>query len=319
MTMKNTLAALTLLAALPCAAQNYPDKPVRLVVPYATGAFPDIVARLVGGKLGDAMGQRVVIDNRVGASGTVATAAVVKSAPDGYTLIGVINNHTTNPFVFKDLPYDRFSDLAPVSLWVKGPLVLAVSQKSGLNSLQEFVKHAKARPGAINFAISGAGSPGRLLMELLKSDAGIDVTTVPYKSTATALSELVAGGVDAIFATVPSVSSHYKSGRIRVLGVTSESRTSFVPGVPAINEVYPGFAGEAWMGLLAPAKTPSAIIGRLNSESSKVLAQADAKARLAELGMDTAGGTPAEFDRYLRTESERWSKVIREQNLNLQE
>ncbi|MFM9967879.1 MAG: tripartite tricarboxylate transporter substrate-binding protein, partial [Burkholderiales bacterium] len=161
-----TLACVLLLSPLGASfAQSYPDKPIRLLLPYETGAFPDIVARLVGGKIGDSVGQRVLVENRVGASGSVGTQAVVKSPADGYSLLGVINNHATNPYLFKNLPYDRFSDLAPISLMVRGPLVLAVNPKLGVNSLQEFIKLAKSKPGVLNFATAGAGSPGRLLME----------------------------------------------------------------------------------------------------------------------------------------------------------
>ena len=303
----------------PCFAQSYPEKPIRLLLPYETGAFPDIVARLVGGKVGDAVGQRVLVENRVGASGSVGTLAVVKSPADGYTLLAVINNHATNPYLFKNLPYDRFSDLAPISLMVRGPLVLAVNTKLGVGNLQEFVKLAKSKPGALNFATAGAGSPGRLLMEALKIEAGIDVTMVPYKGTALALGELVGGQVDAIFAAVPSVNTHYKAGRVRAIAITSEARTGIIPGVPTINEVLPGFTGEAWMGLLAPAKTPTAIIDRLNSEVAKALALTDVKSRLAELGMDTVGASPAQFDQYLRAESERWGRVIRAQKIEVEQ
>jgi tripartite-type tricarboxylate transporter receptor subunit TctC len=315
--LRLALAALLLPAA--GHAQSYPEKPIRLLLPYETGAFPDIVARLVGGKIGDAMGQRVLVENRVGASGSVGTLAVVKSPADGYTLLAVINNHATNPYLFKSLPYDRFSDLAPISLMVRGPLVLAVNPKLGVTTLQEFVKLAKSKPGALNFATAGAGSPGRLLMEALKIDAGIDVTMVPYKGTAIALGELVGGQVDAIFAAVPSVNTHYKAGRVRALAITSESRTAIIPGVPTVSETLPGLTGEAWMGLLAPAKTSPAIIDRLNAEVAKALALPEVKSRLAELGMDTVGGTPAQFDQYLRAESERWGRVIRTQKIEVEQ
>jgi tripartite-type tricarboxylate transporter receptor subunit TctC len=315
--LRLALAALLLPAA--GHAQSYPEKPIRLLLPYETGAFPDIVARLVGGKIGDAMGQRVLVENRVGASGSVGTLAVVKSPADGYTLLAVINNHATNPYLFKSLPYDRFSDLAPISLMVRGPLVLAVNPKLGVTTLQEFVKLAKSKPGALNFATAGAGSPGRLLMEALKIDAGIDVTMVPYKGTAIALGELVGGQVDAIFAAVPSVNTHYKAGRVRALAITSESRTAIIPGVPTVSETLPGLTGEAWMGLLAPAKTSPAIIDRLNAEVAKALALPEVKSRLAELGMDTVGGSPAQFDQYLRAESERWGRVIRSQKIEVEQ
>jgi tripartite-type tricarboxylate transporter receptor subunit TctC len=310
------LAALALMAAtLSCSAQPYPNKPIRLIVPYATGAFPDTVARLVGHKLSDALGQQVVVDSRVGGSGVVGTLAVVKSPPDGYTLLGVINNHTTNPHLLKKLPYDQFTDLAPVSLMVRGPLVLAVSSKTNINSVQEFVKLAKSKPGGINFAISGLGSPARLLMEQFRLLAGINLNVVPYKGMAQALNDLVGGQVDALFATVPSISSFHQTGQIRVLAVTSDGPNPIMPGVPAINALYPGLTGEAWMGLLAPANTPDAIIERLNSELAKVLALPDVKARLKDLGLDAFGSTPAQFDSYLRSESKRWGTLIRDQKI----
>ncbi len=296
-------------------AQAYPEKPIRLVLPYDTGGFPDIVARLVAGKLGDAFGQRVLVENRVGASGSVGTLAVVKAPADGYTLLGVINNHSTNHYLFKDLPYERFADLAPVSLMVKGPLVLTLSPKLGISSVAEFIKLAKAKPGSINFAIGGAGSPGRLMMELLKVEAGVEFTMVPYKGTAQALGDLVGGQVDAIFGAVPSINTHFKAGRVRAVALSSELRTDIVPGVPTLSETYPGLTGEVWMGLLGPAKMPPPIVERLSAELAKLLALPDVKSRLAELGMDTVGSSPAVFDKFLRSESERWGKVIREQKI----
>jgi tripartite-type tricarboxylate transporter receptor subunit TctC len=311
-----TLAALALMAAtISCGAQPYPNKPVRLIVPYATGAFPDTVARLVGHKLSDALGQQVVVDSRVGGSGVVGTLAVVKSPPDGYTLLGVINNHTTNPHLLKKLPYDEFNDLAPVSLMVRGPLVLAVSSKTGISSVQEFVKLAKSKPGGINFAISGLGSPARLLMEQFRLLAGINLNVVPYKGMVQALNDLVGAQVDALFATVPSIASFHQAGQIRVLAVTSDGPSAIMPGAPAINALYPGLTGEAWMGLLAPANTPDAIIERLNSEVAKVLTLPDVKARLKDLGLDAFGSTPAQFDNYLRSESKRWGTLIRDQKI----
>jgi tripartite-type tricarboxylate transporter receptor subunit TctC len=310
------VAALMLIAAaMPGSAQTYPDKPIRLIVPYATGAFPDTVARLVGHKLSDALGQQVVVDSRVGGSGTVGTLAAVKSPPDGYTLLGVINNHTTNPHLLKKMPYDEFNDLTPVSLMVRGPLVLAVSTKTGISSVQEFVKLAKSKPGGINFAISGLGSPARLLMEQLRLQAGLNFNVVPYKGVAQALNDLVGGQVDALFATVPSVASFHQSGQIRVLAVTSDGPSDLMPGAPAMNTFYPGLTGEAWMGLLAPAKTPDAIVQRLNAEVVKALAQPDLKARLKDLGLNAFGSSPAQFDSYLRSESSRWGKLIRDQKI----
>jgi tripartite-type tricarboxylate transporter receptor subunit TctC len=314
------LAGLALLATtLSCAAQTYPSKSIRLIIPGSPGAFPDTVARLLGQKLTDTLGWQVLVDNRPGGSGVVGTLAVVTAPPDGYTLLSVINNHTTNPYLLKKVPYDHFNDLAPVSLMVRGPLVLAVSSKTNIHSVQQFVKLAKSKPGGINFAIPGLGSPARLLMEQLRVEAGIDLNVVPYKALLQAQNDLVAGHVDALFATLPTLSAFQKAGHIRVLAVTSDGRSDIVPGVPAMSEFYPGLTGEAWMGMLAPAKTPDAIVERLSSEVARALTQPDVKARLEDLGLNAVGSTPAQFDGYLRNESHRWGKLIRDRKIAVSE
>ena len=299
-------------------AQLYPVKPVRIIVPNATGGLADISTRLVAVKLGEALGQQFLVDNRPGAGGTLGTAAAVRSAPDGYTLLAVFDSHATNPSLFPNLPYDTLGDLASVSLLARGPLVLVI--RNGLNaaSVDEFVKLARSRPGAINFATVGPGSPARLLMELLKIEAGIDVTMVAYKGASLALGDLVGGQVDAMFATVTSVSSHMKAGRLRAIAVTSARRSAMLPGVATMSEAYPGFVSEAWVAMLAPARTPPEVVARLNSEVAKALELSDIKTRFAELGLDAAPSSPAELDRWIRSEMERWGRVIREQKITLE-
>jgi len=298
--------------------QSYPGRPVRIIVPNATSGLADICARLVAAKLGESLGQQFIVENRPGAGGTLGTAAAVKAAPDGYTLLAVFDSHATNPHLFRNLPYDTLADLAPISLLVRGPLVLVVRQGLSAASAGDFVRLAKSRPGAINFAVVGPGSPARLLMELLKIEAGIDVTMVAYKGAGLALGDLVGEQVDAMFATVPSVSSHMKAGRLRALAITSARRSAILPGVAAMSESYPGFVSEAWVGLLAPARTPPEIVARLNAEVAKILELPEMKARFAELGLETAGGTPAQLDQWIRAELERWGKVIREQKITLE-
>ncbi len=311
--------ALAILAAAPQAlGQGYPNKPVRIIVPNAASGLADICARLVAAKLGEALGRQFLVENRPGAGGTLGTAAAVRAAPDGYTLLAVFDSHAANPHLFGNLPYDTLADLAPISLLVRGPLVLVVRSGLGAASAGDFVKLARSRPGAINFAVVGPGSPARLLMELLKIEAGIEVTMVSYKGAGLALGDLVGGEVDAMFATVPSVSSHMKAGRLRALAITSARRSPVAPGVPAMSETYPGFVSEAWVGLLAPAKTPPGIVARLNAEVIKILDLPDVKARFAEQGLETAGGTPAQLDQWIRAELERWGKVIREQKITLE-
>ncbi len=311
--------ALAILAAAPQASgQGYPNKPVRIIVPNAASGLADICARLVAAKLGEALGRQFLVENRPGAGGTLGTAAAVRAAPDGYTLLAVFDSHAANPHLFGNLPYDTLADLAPISLLVRGPLVLVVRPGLSAASAEDFVKLARSKPGAINFATVGPGSPARLLMELLKIEAGIEVTMVSYKGAGLALGDLVGGEVDAMFATVPSVSSHMKAGRLRALAITSARRSPVAPGVPAMSETYPGFVSEAWVGLLAPAKTPPGIVARLNAEVVKLLDLPDVKAHFAEQGLETAGGTPAQLDQWIRAELERWGKVIREQKITLE-
>ena len=311
--------ALAILAAAPQAlGQAYPGKPVRIIVPNATSGLADICARLVAAKLGEALGQQFLVENRPGAGGTLGTVAAIKAAPDGYTLLAVFDSHATNPHLFRNLPYDTLADLAPISLLVRGPLVLVVRPGLGAASAGDFVKLARSRPGAINFATVGPGSPARLLMELLKIEAGIEVTMVAYKGAGLALGDLVGEQVDAMFATVPSVSSHMKAGRLRALAITSARRSAILPGVAAMSETYPGFVSEAWVGLLAPARTPPEIVARLNAEVVKVLELPEIRSRFAELGLETAGGTPEQLDRWIRAELERWGRVIREQRIALE-
>jgi tripartite-type tricarboxylate transporter receptor subunit TctC len=286
-------------------AQAYPSKAIRLIVPNAPAGLADISARLIAAKLTTALEQQVVVDNRVGAGSTVGTAMAVRAAPDGYTLLAVFDSHVTNPHLFKNIEYHTLTDLAPISLLVRGPLLLAVHPKLDAKTLQDLVKLAQARRGAINFATVGPGSPARLLMELLKLEARVDVTSVPYKGAGPAVNDLIAGQVDAMFATIPTLRPYVKTGRLHAIAITSEQRSSAVPGVPTMSETYPGFRAESWVGLLAPARTPREIIARLNAEVVTILALPEMKARFAELGYETVGSTPAQFDQWIRTETER--------------
>jgi len=307
-------AALVTAAAL---AQTYPSRPIRMIVPNAPGGLADISARLVSAKLSEALGQQVLVENRVGAGGTIGTAAAARAAPDGYTLLAVFDSHATNPYLFSKLEYDTLGDLAPISLLVRGPMLLVVQPKLGVATVAEFVRLAKAKPGAINFVTVGPGSPARLLMELFRSTAGIDVTMVSYKGAGPAMTDLVSGQVDVMFATVPTVTSYLKANRLRALAITTEQRSNVAPGVPTMSESYPGFRYEVWVGLFAPAKTPAEIVSRLNSESVKLLGTAEMKARFAEQGMETVGSTPAQLDRWVRGEMNRWGKVIRDNRITL--
>ena len=314
-----TAGALCLaLCATALPAQDYPSKPIRMIVPNAPSGLADISARIVAVKLAEALGQPVVVDNRAGAGGSIGTAVAVKAPADGYTLLTVFDSHATNPHLFNHLDYDGLRDLAPVSLLVRGPLLLAAHPKSGFRSTQELLRAAKSRPGEIKFASVGPGSPARLLMELLKVEARIDVANIPYKGAGAAVTDLIGGQVDAIFATIPTLLPHVRDGRLLALAVTSPKRNAAVPGVPTMNETIPGFVAESWVGMLAPAQTPREIIARLNAETIKILAQPEIRARFAELGYETGGGTPAQLDQWIRNETARWGKLIRAQKITLE-
>lgn len=316
--MKHILAAVALaVAATGAAAQGYPAKPVRIIVPNGPGGLVDIGARLVAGKLSESLGQQFIVDNRVGTGGTIGTAAAVRATPDGYTLLAVFDSHATNPHLFKKLEYDTLTDLAPITLVVRGPMVLVAQNKLPAATVADFVRLAKAKPGTINFLTVGPGSPARLLMELFKTTAGIDVTMVPYKAAGPAMADLVSGVVDVMFATVPTVTPMLKANKLRSLAITSEKRSDIAPGVPAMSEFYPGFRYEVWIGLFAPARTPADIIARVNAQTAKALATPDLKARFAEKGLETVGSTPAQLDQWLRFEMDRWGKVIRENRITL--
>ena len=305
----------------PLAAQTgpWPSRPIRVIVPNAPSGLADITARLVSARLADALGQPVLVDNRPGAGGTIGTAAAVKSSPDGHTLLAVFDSHATNPHLFRQLPYDTLADLSPVSLLVRGPLVLVVNPGVPARSAKEFIAIARARPGVINAAVVGPGSPARLLAEMLTLDTGVRITQIPYKGAAGALSDLIGGQVDAMFATVPSIAGHLKSGRLRALAVTSARPSPALAGVPPMSATVPGFEAEAWVALLAPAKTPSEMIARLHAEVVRMMALPEMRERLAEQGLEPVGSSPAEADRWIRTQSDRWGKVIRAQKIVIEQ
>ena len=298
--------------------QAYPAKPVRIIVPNAPSGLADVSARIVAAKLSEALGQQFIVENRVGAGSTLGTAAAVRAAPDGYTLLAVFDSHATNPHLFKSLDYNTVTDLAPISLLVRGPLVLVVNPGVPAKTVSELISLAKAKPGSLNFASVGPGSPARLLMELLKLEARVDVTNVPYKGAGGAITDLIAGHVDAMFPTVSTAAPQVRSKRLRAIAVTSEKPSAALPGVPLMMSVYPNFRAESWVGLLAPAKPPTEIIARLNTESAKLLALPEVKSRFAELGLETVGSTPAQFDQWIKTEIERWGRVIRAQKITLE-
>jgi len=297
-------------------SQTWPNKPVKLIVPFPPGGMADVVSRILGQHLSETWGQQVVVENRAGAGGTIGTSAVVKAAPDGYTLMAAFDTHAAAPYLYK-INYDLLQDLTPISMVARSPMLLVANANFSAKTLPSLLQYAKDKPSAINFVTVGPGSPARLMLELLKNSTGINVTVVPYKGGGPAMVDLISGQVDAMIASVPTVAPHVKSGRLRVLAVTSEKRSSLVPGIPAMSETIPGFGTEAWVGIMGPAKMPPEVVAQINTDVAKALNSAEIKNKFIENGLEPSYANPDEFERWIRREMARWSKVIREQNVTL--
>ncbi len=293
-------------------AQAYPQKPVRLVVPFAPGGTTDILARLVGQKLTPVLGQTVFVENRPGANGAVGSELVAKSAPDGYTLImGYLGSLAINPHLYSKLPYDSVRDFAPVTL-VAATAQAIVVHPALPPSCVELIALAKRQRGQITYASAGIGSPSHLAGELFKMMAGVDIVHVPYKGSGAVMSDLIGGHVAMSFGGLAAAMPHVKSGRLRLLAVTTARRSSAVPQVPTVAESgVPGFDVSSWFGVLAPAATPRDAIDRLHVEIARVLAAKDVKERLAADGAEPVGNTPQEFAAFIRAELVKWGKVVK--------
>ena len=305
------VVAVLFACALPAAAQNYPTRPIRLVVPQSPGGSTDQVARPLAKLLGDALGQGVVVDNRAGAGSVIGTDLVAKSAPDGYTLLAVAASFTISPALYKQLPFDPERDFTPVTLLSAFPNVLVVHASLPVTSVAELFSYLKKNPGKANYSSSGIGTGTHLSMELLKHLAGIDMVHVPYKGGAPSVNALLAGEVQVGLATISTALPHVKSGRLRALAVTSRQRVSALPEVPTLDESgVKGYEYLSWIGLLAPAKTPRAIVDKLAAESARAARTAEMRAILALEGAEPVGSSPDEFASQIRTELARWSKLV---------
>jgi tripartite-type tricarboxylate transporter receptor subunit TctC len=295
------------------AADTWPSRPIRVVVTVPPGGAADFIARTVGAKLSVALAQPVLVENRAGASGTLAADAVAKSAPDGHTLLqNSITTHGVAPLIFAKLPYDSFRDLTPITLLARIPLIMAVNADVPAGSVADFVALAKARPGAFSFASSGAGGAPHLAGELFKSVTGTELVHVPYKGSGPAVIDLVAGRVQLMFDGAPSLLAHVKSGRLRVLAVASPQRNALVPQAPTFAEIgYPELDVSLWYGMMAPAGTPRAVVERLNVEIGKVLDAPEVRERFAAQGAEAAPTTPEQFAQFMRQELARWEPVVR--------
>lgn len=302
-----------LIAGSPAAQTTYPEKPIRMVVGLPPGSQPDTVARLLGQKLTEALGKQVVVDNIAGAAGNIATERVAKAAPDGYTL-GLLGQPqlVISPSLHK-LAYDPVKDFAPVSQVYMFMSILVVHNAVPAKSVKELVALAKAQPGGLTFASSGSGSPHHMAAELFKSMAGLDIRHIPYKGGVAAIPDLIGGRVTMIFFPIAAGLPLVREGKLRALAVTSLKRSSAAPELPTVAESgYPGFEVTAWSGLLAPARTPATIVGKLHLETVKALALPDLRAKLADLGLEPIGNSPDEFAAIIKSEIPKWAKVIKD-------
>ena len=312
--LRAAVALLAMLAPAALAAEVYPAKPIRFVVAFPPGGGTDIIARSIAQKLAERFAQQVVVDNRPGAGGNVGTEIVAKAAPDGYTmLMGSAGPLAINASLFAKMPFDPIRDLAPVTLAASTPNVLVVHPSLPAGTLQELIALARARPGELNFASSGQGTPAHLAGELFNSMAGVRLIHVPYKGAAPALTDVLSGQVQIMFSTMPPALPHVKDGRLRALAVASLKRSPAMPELPTLDEAgLPGFEANTWHGVMVPAGTPGAIISTLHREIVAILHRPDVIERLSSQGAEPVGGTPEEFAAYIKSETIKWAKVVRE-------
>jgi len=299
--------------AATAAAQSYPARPVRIVIPLSPGGTTDVPGRIIAQRLSEALGQQFFVENRAGAGGTIGADYVAKSKPDGYTLLLTATPHVITGNLYKNLPYNTLADFAPVTRVASGPYVLTVHPSLGVNSVEELIALAKANPGKIDYASSGNGSAQHLVGALFAHMAGIELTHVPYKGSGPAQQDLIAGIVKVGFPGTPIVIPHVKAGRLKALAVTTTRRSPQMPDVPTIAEAgVPGYEAIVWVGLLAPAGTPPDVIAKLNNEIGKLLRSPEVQQLLASSGVDATPTTPEEFGAYLKSEFEKWGKVVRD-------
>jgi tripartite-type tricarboxylate transporter receptor subunit TctC len=310
--MLRTLLSLLMLLPAAAFAQSYPSKPVRVIVPYPAGSTPDIVGRAVSGKLQDSLGQPFVVENRTGAGGNIGAEAVAKAAPDGHTLlIGINGPAAINKFLYKNLAYDSDRDLAPISLLATSPQMLVVGTSVEVADFKAFIAYLKKNPGRLSYGSVGGGSASHLTMELLKSDAKVFVVHIPYRGFPPAVTDMLSGNIQTMFAVIPAVLPQVRAGKLKALAVTGKSRSALAPEVPSVAELgYPQLESLAWIGLLAPAATPADVLNRLQAEAAKGMRAQDTRDMLGKQGFDVVAGTRAEFSAWIRSEQAKWSKVI---------
>jgi tripartite-type tricarboxylate transporter receptor subunit TctC len=309
---KAIVLVLGLLAAMAASAQDWPTKPVRFIVPYPPGGGTDVIARIVQNPLSEALKQTIVIENRGGAGGALGTEQAAHAAPDGYTFLFTLSSHTINPLLYK-LNFDVERDFAPVTLIVSVPQLIATQPGSPIQSMQDVVAMAKAKPGSVNFASVGNGTPSHIAGELLKLRTGIDIVHIPYKGGGPAVADTLGGQVSMAIVTMPAAISHVRAGKLRALAVTTLKRNPGAPEIPTVAEALkiPDYEVDSWYALFAPAKTPAAIVARMQKEIARTIQLPDVKQKLLEQGGDTVGSTPEHLDRVVKTELRKWAEVVR--------
>jgi len=310
--MRRMLVAALLIAAGLAHAQDYPVKPIRMIVPYPPGGGTDVVARIVNEKLSLELGQAIVIDNKGGAGGSVGTEIASKAAPDGYTILLTLSSHTINPKLFPKLGYDVERDFTPISLAASIPQILVANPAVPASNMQELLAWMKANPGKVNYASVGVGSPAHIAGELLKLKSGVQMTHVPYKGGGPAMTDVIGGQVQLAIVSMPAALQFVKAGRVKALAVASAKRSASAPDVPTIAEGGLDVVVESWYGVLVPAKTPAPIVAKLNAAMVRVLAMPDVKEKLFAQGAEAVSNTPAEFEAIIKEELGKWEYVIRE-------
>jgi tripartite-type tricarboxylate transporter receptor subunit TctC len=310
--VRSIACAVLTLACAASLAQDYPSKPIRIIVPFAAGGPADVYARFIGQRLQEALGQPVVVDDRPGAGSIIGTDAVAKSAPDGYTLLMMSNTQTVNETLIPNKPYQLMRDFVPVAPLNYSDLVLVVHPSLGANSVADLIRLAKASPGTLNYASSGPGTPYHMAGELFKTMAGVDIVHVPYKGSSGARTDVLGGQVQMMFDAVPTMSEHARSGRVSALGTTGKTRSSVLPNVPTIAEAgVPGYEAVIWLGLMAPKGTPPPIVNRLNAEITKIQNRPEVRREWAGQGALPMVMTPAEFGRYLNDDVVKWERIVK--------
>ena len=300
------------------AQQNFPVRPIRVVVPYTPGGITDTVTRIVAQELAKAVNQTVLVDNRPGANSILGVDIVSKATPDGYTLASVIAAHAANQTLYTKLPYDSIKSFAPVSLLVTAPLIVTVTNSLPVKDAKDLVALAKAKPGSLTFGSSGIGAAAHLVTELLMITTGIKLTHVPYKGTAPALLDLTAGQIHILLDVPSSMLPHVRAGRIKAIGMASEKRVQTAPEIPTLTESGVPVVGGTWVGWLAPAGAPKAAVDKLSGEIQTIFKRQDVRDRLVQIGIDPVGSSAAEFDKFLRNEVAKWAKVIKEAGVKIE-